>query len=114
MGIYRLDGHGCTCLQEVHQLGKLLGHETEPVHACVELDMDREAFESPLFEHVAEDLERIHVRDARLQTVVHDLFERVGAGRKDHYRRLYACLTELYALDGIGHGKVIRSRFFHE
>ena len=114
MRIYRLDLNRFTLLHEVHQLGKLVSHEAQTVHSRVKLDMDREIRHATLFKHVAEHLERIHVRDARLKTIVHNLIEGVCSGRKHHNRRLDSCLAELKTLNRICHCKIVCTSLFHK
>ena len=51
MGLYRLDLHAVTVPQILRQFVQLLGHETETMHSCVQLDMNREILQSSLFQH---------------------------------------------------------------
>ncbi len=114
MRIYRLYANPVACAEKAGQLIKLSRHETEPVHACIKLDVYREVLDTPLFKHFAQSLESVHVRDARLEIVVNYPVKEIRSGSEYDYRDLNPCLAQFHAFNRVCHRKIISPGAFHK
>ena len=109
VGEERLDAHYLLAAQQVDQFGKLLGSETEAVHAGVELYVYREIGDAA-FLALADDL-------AEYREGVYLRFEPIGEHRlvidhmgvHHHHGHCDARFAQLYALVEHGHGHICRS-----
>ena len=73
--------------QEGCQFIQFACHETEAVHAGVELDMDWKVCDSAFFQYSAEDFQRVKVRNARLESAVNDFVIVICPCGEDQYRK---------------------------
>ena len=109
MGIKRFHLKVLLNLHESHQAVQLLLHETKTVHAGVEGDMDRIIAAAGLGDFVAETLQSIHRRDARLELVLDHFRIALSAGGKHQYGQLDAILAQTDTLDGGGDAQIVDS-----
>ena len=102
-----------TFADKIDQVGNLALHESEAVHAGVDIDVDRIVPPPDFAEFFAQAGQRIEVRDARLQSVTDDFRIVFGSGRQDQDRQVDARFSKFYALAGQRDTQIISPKTFH-
>ena len=113
MGINRLHLHPRAVPQEIEKVLKLSRHESQAVHACIQLDMDGKIAEAARLQDCAKSLKSVKVGDAGLQAVVDDLIEKIRPGGKHENGKADTGLAEFDALKGQRNRQVIGAAALH-
>ena len=103
----RGDLHGRKALQRLAQPVDLPLHEAEPVHAGIELDVDRIAGFAGVVHGLHEVVERPEAVNFGFEAVGDHQVEAVGIGVQHHDRHRDAAFAQQDALVGEGHGQIV-------
>ena len=95
--------------QERDQFVQFGAHESQTVHARVELYVHRIALDPSGSEEVAERTQRVHVRDAGLKPVLEYFGEEVRPGGQHQYGQRYSVAPEFHSLHRQSHREVVRT-----
>ena len=99
--------------QEVDQAGDFPFHEAQPVHAGVDVDVDRIVSSSCLAEFFPEARQGEQVGDTGLEPVADHLRVVVGARREYEDGQVDACLAEFHAFSGESDAEVGGAQLLH-
>ena len=109
VGIDRTHAHLRAVLQAFAESWNLIGHEAEPVHAGIQLDVDGKIADPFFAEFVTERVQRVKVGDAGFQALRNHLVEEIRSGCQDQNGRRDAFAAQLDAFHGKRYGQIIHA-----